>query len=82
MLCKGKVVSSLINRVTLSRYCGVGQGNQTTKASISIVRNYMNNQSLRLGKAKQLCLTFSQEKKGSCLSGTRTRDVLHTRQML
>ena len=34
----------------------MGRGNYTTKTPISILRNYMNNQSLRLGNAKQMRL--------------------------
>ncbi len=72
MLCKGKGISSLINRVTLPQYCRarVGRGNQTTKAPISVLGSDMNDQSLRPGKAKQLHLKttpfFPREKK-SCL---------------
>ena len=85
MLCKGKVVSALINRVTLSQYCRVGQGNQTTKAPISILSNYMNDQSLRQGKAKQLCLKttpfFPREKK-SCLRWDSNHVSLHVPEEL
>ena len=47
---------------------------------------YMNDQSLRLGKAKQLhlktTLFFLKRKRRAASGGTRTRDVLHTVQML
>ena len=66
-------------------YCTHVHSTQVHVHACTLTHTHMNDQSLRLGKAKQLRLKttpFFKRKRRAASGGTRTRDVLHTRQTL